>query len=94
MLDADRLAGMRVRPARDIAGGIDAGHAGFEEGVHRDAMIEREAGLLGKPQPGPDTDAGDDKISIERRAALVTDAGGDEERVVRALVERLAWPQG
>src|SRR5688572_24601515 len=43
VLDADALAGERIRPARDVAGGEDAGDAGFEVLVDRDATIGGEA---------------------------------------------------
>src|SRR3569833_4441217 len=50
VLDADALAGIGVRPARDVAGGIDVGRAGHEALVHADAFVDREARLLGKSE--------------------------------------------
>ncbi len=46
MLDPDIFPGMRIGPARDITGGINSGDAGFEVRVHRNAAIQRKAGLL------------------------------------------------
>ena len=47
MLDPQILAGMGIGPARDVAGGKDPRHAGFEVFIHRDAAIEFETGTLG-----------------------------------------------
>ena len=62
--------GMRIGPARDIAGGVDAGNAGFEIRVHGDAAIERKAGLFGQRQPRPHADADDHHIGLQHAAAL------------------------
>ena len=64
MLDADGLAGMRIGPARDIAGGIDAGNAGFAVSIHDDATIDGEAGLLGQRQTRPHADADHHEVGI------------------------------
>ena len=64
------FAGMRIGPARDVAGGKDAGDAGFEIGIDGDAAIDRKAGLLGQRQPRPHADADHDQIGLERAAAL------------------------
>jgi len=70
MLDADVLAGMRIGPARDIARRVDPGDARLEKSVHQHAAVEREAGLLGQPQPRPHPDADHDEVGVERAAAL------------------------
>ena len=61
---------MRIGPARDIAGGVDPGNAGFEIGVDGDAAIERKAGLLGQRQPRPHADADHDQIGLQHAAAF------------------------
>lgn len=43
MLDADLLARSAVRPARDVAGGVDTGSAGLQEGVDGHAAKRRRA---------------------------------------------------
>ena len=45
VLDADPIARVRIGPARDVAGGEDAGRAGLEVLVDGDAAVDREAGL-------------------------------------------------
>src|SRR6202011_719438 len=56
VLDADLLAAMRVRPAREITGGEDAGDAGFEILVDGDAAVDRQPRLFGEPDHRPDAD--------------------------------------
>jgi hypothetical protein len=46
MLDADALAGQPIRPSRDIAGGIDAGDAGFEVLIDRGALCRLAIGPI------------------------------------------------
>ena len=79
MLDANALAGMRIRPARDIAGGVDAGRAGLEIAVDDDAAIEREAGLFGQRKRGR-TPMPTTTRSASRRPPLLS--------VARAAVDR------
>ena len=70
VLDADRLAAVRIGPAGDVAGGEDARRAGLEKRVDHDAAIDGEPRLLGKLEPRPHADAHDDEIGLERAAAL------------------------
>ena len=60
------LAGMRVGPARDVAGGVDAGRARLQKGIDDHAAVDREARLLGQRQARPHADADDDEIGVER----------------------------
>ena len=73
MLDANALAGVRIGPARDVAGGVDARRARLEQFVHDDAAIHRQARLLGELEPRPDADADDDEIGREPRAVVEHD---------------------
>src|SRR5262249_19093505 len=52
MLDADRSAAQRVRPAGDVAGGEDSGLARLEIGIDADTAIEPEARPLGEFSAG------------------------------------------
>ena len=70
MLDPDVLPGMRIGPARDVAGGINAGDAGFKICIHDDAAIKRKASLFGQRQPRPHPDANDDDVGLQHAAAL------------------------
>src|SRR6202161_686470 len=60
MLDPDIFFRMRIGPARDIAGGKDAGNAAFEEFIHRDATVEFQAGRFGQGQARTHADADHD----------------------------------
>src|ERR1700739_2072763 len=70
VLDADPAAGMRIGPAHNIAGGVNAGRAGFEELVHRNAAIERKPGLLRKRKARPHADADANEVHSHRAATL------------------------
>src|SRR5262245_41488374 len=70
VLDADTLAGMRIRPSGDVTGGIDFADAGLHEGIHLDPTIDGEPGLLGQAQTRPYTDADDHQVSVDNAAAL------------------------
>src|SRR4029453_17694335 len=59
VFDPQMLATARVGPARDVAGGKDAGYAGLEIFVHRHAAIDLETGALGQLDSRPHTDAAD-----------------------------------
>src|SRR4051794_10050920 len=48
VFDPERFPTVRIRPSRDIAGGIDSRRAGLQVCVHDHAAVDREAGLLGK----------------------------------------------
>ena len=73
VLDADRLAAVRVGPARDVAGGEDGRRAGLQKRVDRDPAIDREPRLLGELEPRPHAHAHDHEIGLERAAALQLD---------------------
>src|SRR5215471_5107326 len=70
VLDADALAAVWIRPARDVARREDSGRAGFQISVHDHATVELEAGLFGKFGPRAHADAGDYKVGLKRAAAL------------------------
>ncbi len=70
VLDADALARIGVRPAGDVAGGVDAGRAGLEIFVDADAAVDAKARLFGERQSRPHADADDDEIGGELVAAL------------------------
>src|SRR5207237_6539292 len=61
---------MRIGPARDVTGGIDAGHAGLEIRIYRDAAVGREPGFFGQRKPWLDAHADDHDIGLDRAAAL------------------------
>ena len=51
VLDADRLAAVRVGPARDVARGEDAGRAGLAD-TRRPSRRDRSRGRPSRPAPG------------------------------------------
>src|SRR3569623_1740565 len=65
---------MRVRPARDVARGIDSRRAGLLDAVDDNASVDGMPGLLRKRQPRPDADAGHDEIGWDHRTAFEHDA--------------------
>src|ERR1700674_1910502 len=86
VLDADLLAAVRVRPAREITGGENAGDAGFEILVDGDAAVDREPGMLGKPDRRLDADTDDHEIRCQRLTGfqdngLLADRGGRRAEV-------------
>src|SRR3984885_12521141 len=70
MFDANGFAGMPVWPARDIAGRIDAGNAGFEIGIDLHTAIDRKPGLFGERQARPHADADHDDVCLDHTTAL------------------------
>ena len=70
MLDPDILFRLRIGPARDVAGGKDAGRAGFEIRIDGDATIDRQSRLFGQSEARPHADADHDQIGLQRAAAL------------------------
>ena len=70
VLDPEVLAGMRVGPARDVAGGINVRYAGLEVFVDSDPAIKFHACAFGQLEPGPYAHANDNHIGGECRAAL------------------------
>ena len=70
VLDADRLAAVRIGPARDVAGGEDAGRAGLEILVDHDAAVDREPGRLGQLDRAAARRRPHHQIGLERAAAL------------------------
>src|SRR5579872_6047213 len=70
MLDANLPARVRIGPARAVARREDAGRAGFEIIVHRDAAIDREPSALGQSKTRPHADAHDNEIGLDRGARL------------------------
>src|SRR5205814_3170699 len=69
MLHANALARVRIRPSGHIASGEDPRLAGFEEFIHGDAAIDREARALSDCSRRPDANTHHQKIGIERAAA-------------------------
>src|SRR3569833_4543058 len=65
---------MRIGPARDIARGIDSGHAGLQIAIDDNATVHRKPRLLRKCQPWPDADAGNNQIGRDYLAAFEHDA--------------------
>src|SRR5690606_2134541 len=88
VLDADALTGARVRPARDVAGGVDAGRAGLEKRVDEDAVVDLEAGGLRQRGPGPHADADHDQVRGQRLAIIEADVVGRDLRRDVAESER------
>jgi hypothetical protein len=56
---------MHVRPARDVAGRINPSNARLQEGIHDDAAVGGETGLLGQHQTRPHTHADYYKVGVE-----------------------------
>ena len=76
-----RVAGVRIGPARDVAGREDAGRAGLEVLVHGDAAVDRQPRPFGQRDRRPHADAEHEKVgcracvpSLERDHASL-DAG-------------------
>ena len=65
MLDPNVLLRVRIRPARDIAGRVDSGDAGFEKLINGDAAVKLEACLLGQRQTRTHPNADNDDIALE-----------------------------
>jgi len=65
VLDADVVAGMRIGPTRDIAGGINTAKRSSRDSGPRPHAIDREPGLLGQCQARPHADADDHKAGFE-----------------------------
>ncbi len=63
VLDADPVAGERVRVAGDVPRGVHVRGTRLEVFVHDDAAVGREARALGQRDVGPHADAGDDEIA-------------------------------
>src|SRR5262249_55582833 len=59
MLDADVLAGVRVRPTRDVAGSVNVVRAGLEMPIDHHAAVNLKAGLLGEHETGADANTDD-----------------------------------
>src|SRR5262245_40745138 len=70
VLDPDRLARMRIGPARDVAGGEDPRRAGLEIRIDRHTAIDREACGFCEREPRTHADTGDNEIRIEHAATL------------------------
>src|SRR5579872_299375 len=70
MFDANGLARMLVRPTGDVAGGIDAGNAGFQIRIDLDAAVDRKAALFGKCKTRLHADADDDEVGLDHGSTL------------------------
>jgi hypothetical protein len=68
MLDPNRLAADRIRPARDIARSENSRRAGPEIGVDNDAPIHSEARRLGLPDTRAHAKPRDDEIGLDQKA--------------------------
>ena len=89
MLDAHRLAVSRVHPARDVAGGDDAGHARRARRVADDAVLHLDARALEPRSFRSHADADHDEIRGQHAAvgephaldaALALDRGDGDSR--------------
>jgi len=56
---------MRIWPACNVTGGIDAADAGLQEGIHGYAAIDDETGLFRQRQARSHTYAYDHKIGLK-----------------------------
>ncbi len=70
VLDPDALAARFVRPAGDVAGGVDIGCAGLEVFVYQNPMVHVEAGRLGQRRARAHADAYDDQVGGDLLAIL------------------------
>src|SRR5450631_4941935 len=70
VFDANVLLGMRIGPARNITRRVDAGNAGFEIGIHRNAAIDRKPGLFPQNEARPDANTDHHDIGLEHATAL------------------------
>ena len=75
MLDTDAISGMRIGPAGDVAGGIDAFCAGFEVFIDSNAAIDRKSCLFGEFDGGTHASTDDEEIRFDARAVLERCAG-------------------
>src|SRR6516225_7930944 len=73
VLDAQPLAAVGVGPAGDVAGRVNAGHAGFEVFVDHHAAIDREPGVAREIDTRPHADPDNDEFGIERGAVVEPD---------------------
>jgi hypothetical protein len=64
MLDADFVARVRIRLARNIARGIDAACARLEKRIDSNAVINSETCLFGQRHAWPHTDANNYEIDL------------------------------
>src|ERR1700687_3928124 len=72
MLDANALATIRIRPARNVTDRPDRWRARFEIGIYDDAPINGQPGPFGKFDSWPHADAGHHEIHLERTTAFQT----------------------
>ncbi len=70
MLDAEPVAAQRIRPTRNIARREYSGRAGFEKLVHKDAVFDRQSGLLGQDRGRSNADADNDEVGLYSFAAV------------------------
>jgi len=78
VLNANPLAGVRIRPARDIARREDSGHAGFEEFVDRNATVHGESGLLRHRRRRLHAHTHDHEVGVDCRTATERDLSPGE----------------
>src|SRR5262245_18525157 len=65
VLDANILAGMRIRPAGDIAGGKNVLNTRLKIAVHQHTAIKRQAGCLGKLSARANSDPDHHKVGLQ-----------------------------
>jgi hypothetical protein len=70
VLSTNAIAGVRVRPARNVTGREYPWRARFEIGVHDDSPVHLEAGRLCELDAGKDADPRDDEIGLKGASAL------------------------
>ena len=69
VLHANRLAAVRIRPSRNIAGRENSSGIGLQVRIDEDTMVEREAGLFRQFHPRPHTHANDHQVGLQRSTA-------------------------
>src|SRR4029079_1594795 len=75
MLHANAALRIRIGPARDVAGGENAGRACLQVGIDKDAVVHGEARFGGELYVSRHTDASNDKVVNDTLAVLEGDAG-------------------
>jgi hypothetical protein len=73
VLDPEILAGMRIGPTRNVAGGKDFRYASLQVFVDDDAPIDLQLCALRQLEPRPYTDTDDDQIGLQRCPAFELD---------------------
>ena len=73
MLHANLLARVRVRPLRNISGGVDARSTRLEVLIHDYTLVDAKTGLARELESRPHPDASHDDIGRQGRAVIEVD---------------------